>query len=212
VEILAQSKEEYEQKRLNDFSIQVRGDSRTLAVLAEYFLKAGLPMACKSAPALVKECMELMRLMILEGKQIEDYLSVEDARRYLESIGVSNLNPSGRNRQTYQRALLTERVLIGDLDPSYLRTRKSRQSLLDGKKERMKELRQVAEAAKSTIQQEVTVEVPESVKEQLVSSEDAMFRRKEIDQQGLEQLKQLNIPEAAPVAPAPDEEEKEGEK
>lgn len=120
MEVLAHSQEEYQEKRVNDVSVQVKMDSRTLATIASYFAKSDGAYALRSAPTLVKEALEVLRQLIVKSQVVEEFYSVSSAREYLTQLGIYNLNAGGRNKYTLTRALLTERSFLDDIGSTKL--------------------------------------------------------------------------------------------
>jgi hypothetical protein len=98
-----------------DVVISVRVDSRALAVVARYYREEGEYISSKSQ--LVGMIVEDMRRLLVQNNLSENILSVEDARDYLEEIGLGSLNTSGRGNLNLFKALQAENMGLEGIGP-----------------------------------------------------------------------------------------------
>jgi len=97
-----------------DAIIEGRLDSRDLATCAEYLLDKGCVINSNS------ELMYLITQLAIFAIGVEKERTTQEARDYLTSIGLTNLNRSGKGKRTLQRVLQGENLSADGFDTGYL--------------------------------------------------------------------------------------------
>jgi hypothetical protein len=97
-----------------DAIIEGRLDSRDLATCAEYLLGKGCSINSNS------ELMYLITQLAIFAIGETKERTTQEAREYLASIGLTNMNRSGKGKRTLQRVLQTENLTADGFDASYL--------------------------------------------------------------------------------------------
>ena len=97
-----------------DAIIEGRLDSRDLATCAEYLLDKGCVINSNS------ELMYLITQLAIFAIGETKERTTQEARDYLTSIGLTNLNRSGKGKRTLQRVLQGENLTADGFDAGYL--------------------------------------------------------------------------------------------
>jgi hypothetical protein len=116
-----------------DAVIEGRLDSRDLANCANYLVDKGITLHSNSE--LIYFITQIAVHAIGEGVE----RTTQEARNYLASIGLDNMNRSGRGKQVLQKVLQTEALMLDDFSPDYGNKRITKKDLPDDE-----ELRQIA--------------------------------------------------------------------
>ena len=110
---------------VRDVVIEGRMSSLDLAICAKYLVSIGM------MPRSNSDLLNLSVQLAAYATKIEPFESVASAREYLESVGIRNLNRSGRGRLTANRAMQTETLIADGFDPNYGRKRMKKADISD---------------------------------------------------------------------------------
>ena len=102
-----------QRERMNDSVLQLRCDRRTIATLAEFFFNDGEQIM--SLSQLGRMAIEELRQILVDNNLVDDVLSTEDATKTLDRLGMGNLNPRGKGKRNYTKALRIEQRIFSPI-------------------------------------------------------------------------------------------------
>ncbi len=98
---------------VRDVVIEGRMSSIDLATCAKYLISIGI------IPRSNSDLLNLSVQIAAFATKLDEFKTVADARKYLESIGINQLNRSGRGRLTANKAMQRETLIADGFSPDY---------------------------------------------------------------------------------------------